>query len=343
MKNKTCLFFGYLATEDEKFNGQTIRTRNVKRLLEDNLKWSVTTYDTQLLPKRPWSIIKYLFKIPFYDSVFLLPAHRGVKVLLPLVVAVASLFNKQIYYVAIGGWLPSYLQRYKYLNYFMKKVSVLLVQTRNMYNELQSKVLPAKVEIFPNFKFYDYAKHTTLRAEESTSLKVVFISRVCLDKGLDTVKSIAEVIDKEKLKINIDLFGPIAPEDETYLSGLLSQHDSIKYGGILSLDLIFSTLSEYDVMLFPTHHMTEGFPGVILDAYIAGIPIIASNWENSQEFVSPDFGFIFNHNDPNEAVSYLKKLINDPSLLLSMKENSYRNREKFSTATITQKFQSFDI
>ena len=44
-------------------------------------------------------------------------------------------------------------------------------------------------------------------------------------------------------------------------------------------------LAHYDCMLFPTHYDGEGFPGVILEAYMAGIPVIASRWKFNDEFV----------------------------------------------------------
>ena len=81
-------------------------------------------------------------------------------------------------------------------------------------------------------------------------------------------------------------------------------------------------LINYDVMLLPTEIYTEGFPGSILDAYIAGIPVIATEWKHSHEFIDDKFtGFIVPFGDcQNEFNDKILTLYNDRELLLQMKQ-----------------------
>ena len=40
------------------------------------------------------------------------------------------------------------------------------------------------------------------------------------------------------------------------------------------------------MLLFPTKHKDEGFPGTIVDAFCAGLPVIASNWTSCCDIVT---------------------------------------------------------
>jgi glycosyltransferase involved in cell wall biosynthesis len=60
-------------------------------------------------------------------------------------------------------------------------------------------------------------------------------------------------------------------------------------------------------MLFPTTWKGEGFPGVIIDAFIAGLPVIASNWNMNNEIIVDGVnGFIF---EPNNCLALVEKMI----------------------------------
>ena len=74
--------------------------------------------------------------------------------------------------------------------------------------------------------------------------------------------------------------------------------DYVKYEGELSPDQIQDRLSYYDVLLFPTTYYTEGLPGTIIDAFSAGLPVIATNWKHAEELICNEKdGFIVPFSD----------------------------------------------
>ncbi len=78
-------------------------------------------------------------------------------------------------------------------------------------------------------------------------------------------------------QVIIDIYGPIYNEYLTeFEEECQNSSENLNYKGVLQPDEIYQVLSEYDLMLFPTQYYTEGFPGSILDAYISGLPVIAS-------------------------------------------------------------------
>lgn len=334
---KKCSFFGYLSTFEPSVNGQTLRTRNLRRLLEEELGYVVDSYDTQEFPVRPFSIFRKLVAIRKCDLVFMSFAHRGILFLLPLIFLTSFIFKKKIYYVAIGGWLPEFLKGYRYLRYFISRLDYLFVQSDILSVEINEILPRARVKVLPNFKFYNFHKEDVANSkDERKRLRLVYLSKICEEKGIDTMEYIAMNLKELDANIDIDLYGPIDSEFKPHLNRILSNNTLLKYNGILDQANVFETLSKYDSMIFPTHYRTEGFPGVILDSFIAGIPVIAADWKFSSEFIKPEFGFIFPHNSPEVALNYIMKIYEDSDLLNRMKAASYRQREVFSVSAMTQ-------
>ena len=88
---------------------------------------------------------------------------------------------------------------------------------------------------------------------------------------------------------------------------------NIQYRGVLDLTNIsgYEKLASYDVMLFPTFWDDEGFPGVIVDAHIAGLPVIASDWNMNREVIEHNkTGRIIPVHSPDSLAREMGKFIN---------------------------------
>ena len=46
-------------------------------------------------------------------------------------------------------------------------------------------------------------------------------------------------------------------------------------------------------MLFPTYWKGEGFAGIFIDAFISGVPIIASDWAHNRQFLKENETALF--------------------------------------------------
>ncbi len=88
----------------------------------------------------------------------------------------------------------------------------------------------------------------------------------------------------------------------------------------MTTDKGYDLLSTYDMMLFPTYWRGEGFPGVVLDANIAGVPIIASDWNlNTEVIENNQTGIIIPTHDPEALFEAMKKVIAGEIDLYAMK------------------------
>ena len=137
-------------------------------------------------------------------------------------------------------------------------------------------------------------------------------------------------------KIIIDFYGQIDSCDNEYFQENIQKYDFISYKGSLLPAKIHSTLSLYDILLLPTHYYTEGFPGSVLDAYYAGIPVIVTNWKYANEFVvNEKSGFIIPfENGEKELINTIIKLENHPTLLVEMKNEAKKKGIEYSPLSI---------
>ena len=180
--------------------------------------------------------------------------------------------------------------------------------------------------VLPNFKDFDFhvEKNNSPRQE---GFRFVFLSRITKSKGIDVIFAANKILRNCELKINfqIHFYGEI---DKSYLeefnSGL---GETMIYKGYLDIighpNPSYLILSDYDCMLFPTYWYGEGFPGVLIDAYISGLPVIASNWNMNSEIVSNEkTGLMINIHDEKALAESMLRLMEDWSLLSKLSENA---------------------
>ena len=108
--------------------------------------------------------------------------------------------------------------------------------------------------------------------------------KIMEEKGCKDILDAADAL-RDKYTFSIDFYGKINDNFKEYFLNRLSEN--VRYKGFLDLtsDEGYKKLSEYDVMLFPTFWKGEGFAGVFIDAFISGLPIIATDWAHNKAFL----------------------------------------------------------
>ena len=157
-----------------------------------------------------------------------------------------------------------------------------------------------------------------------------FVSRVEQSKGLDTLKELAELLDKEGLsdQVKIDFYGQKTDE---YFDCYLSSIKMFEYCGVLQPDEIVPRLKQYDALIFPSHYAGEGCPGILVEALFASIPIIASNWKYNGEFViNGDNGYLCETLSAQAYVEAIKTFLANTTLRQRMAARSYERSQEFS-------------
>lgn len=325
-------YFGYLTNQ---LDGQTVKTRDVYRLAkEQSGNYAVDYFDTQDLKKNKLMVLRMFWKVIQCDTLFYLPAHNNLKVFFPIIFIFFRLFRFKIHYFVVGGWLREYLTNRPVHRCMLSRINGIHVETKRLKDELEEYYHFKNVDIFPNFRFFDYEpKHS-----ESKKLRIVFMARVLKQKGIDWIFKLAEHIATNKLqeKYSITFYGPETDEDKEYFETNVAKYEFVEYLGTLLPSEIHETLSQYDVMLLPTHFYTEGLPGSIVDAYISGIPVIVTEWKHSHEFVDDgESGYIVPfENGQQLMIEKVLLLENDRILLNRLKDNVLVKRMEFKPPTL---------
>ena len=318
---------GNLGASELQLNGQTLRTRLVRDQFIRRLGSSrVSTADTAQIGRRPLWVLVALHRC-FRDCevVCIMLGQRGLRILIPLLAWWRRIYGREVHYLVVGGWLPAFLADKPGLCRRVGKLDGLHVQSGRMERDLRQLGI-TRVEYLPNFRDFSATplSESKLEHQEGTELKLVFLSRVIPEKGLALcVQAVKEINSApDSLRVSLSIYGPVSDAYQQWLGELLRIcPGSVNYQGPLEPQKVVGTLSDYDVLLFPTWYSGEGFPGVIVEAYAAGIPVIASDWQDNGEAVESGVtGQLVKTGDEKALREAIIRLLEQPALLIRMKQ-----------------------
>lgn len=329
-------FFGFRTTL---YDGQTIKTRNILELLRDK-KLYVDYYDTQDFRINKRSIFSMFAKVLKCDKLFYLPAHNNLRYIFPIVFLLSKFARADVHYFVVGGWLKEFIENKPFIKFCLSKIKGIHCETLSMKQSLEIDCGFKNVDVFPNFRIHDFV--STVHHEEG-KLRIVFMARILRKKGIDSIFVMGDHIIRNRLedKISVDFYGPLY--DREFFEENIVNYRFMRYHGPLEQEKIYATLEKYDVMVFPTHFFTEGLPGSIIDAYISGIPVVATKWKYATEFViDGQSGFILPFEDDGtilyEKILYL---FQNPEILSKMKEGVKKQKYIFSSENAWRLMESY--
>lgn len=294
----------------------------VKYLREKNLH--VTTVDTENWKRNPFILFRLLFHLLFSShATFILAANSMSSY---KVIRLFSMMprRRHLVYWAIGGCIADWIKEGRVEKRPYSAIDLFIVEGRNMQRTL-AEVGFQNVIVVPNFKHIDYVPSGASKTQESAPLRFVFLSRIIPEKGCDTIINAAKLLNKtRKDKFAVDFWGPFESSYEKEFLGQIETLDNVEYRGFLDLSKQenYDILAQYDAMLFPTRWEGEGFPGIIIDAFVAGLPVIASDWSQNADIIeNGKTGVILKENSAEALCEAMLLFINDRKNIEEMKCN----------------------
>ena len=162
--------------------------------------------------------------------------------------------------------------------------------------------------------------------------RFVYVGHVRHAKGIPEIIAAAEALSDD---VTVDVFGPFrAGTTRAIFDGCRK----VRYGGELSPDQVIATLWRYDALLMPTRLETEGYPGVILEAYCAGVPVIATRCGAIPEIVDESCGLLTAPGDAAGLRRAMTRLMSDEALYRRLRQGVRQKRELFDLERWVEQF-----
>jgi len=333
VRTKKVCVLGHFGFGKELINGQTIKTKTLANTFDEVFgRENVLKIDTH-------GGIKALFLLPIQvtyalfscENVVLLPAQRGVQLIVPLVSLLNRIFHRNTYYSVIGGWLPELIKKRKMLKYSLSRLTKIWVETTTLLKRLENSGLN-NVQVVPNFKKIHILSETELIFHQTEPLPLCSFSRVNKKKGIeDAVDAVNKINKKNGRQVfSLDIYGPIDKGEMQWYEEI--QHkftEGISYKGVIPPEESVNVIKNYYALLFPTQYFTEGVPASIIDSYSAGVPVVCSQWESFADVVvEGKTGISFDFGSTDGLLEALEKVKN-PSTLNEMKINCIVEAQKY--------------
>lgn len=334
---------------NNQLDGQTVKTRNVCQLLRSYSSDEIMDVDTQGMRRNPLLIFRMIYRLIKCHTAIIIPARKSLTYLFPVVYIMSKIFRFNIILICVGGWQLEYFKgdsvtRPHVLQLKMcKKIRAFLPEMEKVNNDLKREFGFQNTEVFLNFR---HINPLISNRNETETLKLVYLGRIQKRKGYETIFNFVDNLKNKPLNITVIFFGQIDKCDIEEFSSLVNRYsDYVKYEGELSPDQIQDRLSYYDVLLFPTTYYTEGLPGTIIDAFSAGLPVIATNWKHAEELICNEKdGFIVPFSDgQDEFNDRIVFLYNNRKILSDMKQCSRNKALLFSEEIAWQTLSKYLI
>lgn len=331
--NKKIGIIGHFGGKENILDGQTIKTKILYEELSKATDWKIIKVDTYYKKKNPIKLLIDTFKCLFSTKdIIVLLSGNGMKFYFPILSFFAQRFRTNIYHDVIGGNLDVYVSKYPKFKKYLNSFQINWVETEGVKEKLVKQGIK-NCEVMPNFKRLSIVNIDTLKENISEPYRFCIFSRVMREKGIEDAIAAIESINEEKGRrvCSLDIYGRIDDGYVERFNKILKQvTDAIQYKGTIPYDKSVEAIKDYYTLLFPTYWEGEGFPGTIVDAFSAGLPVIATDWNCNGEIVNNRVNGILY---PNEEIKTLKEaleyLIKNVGSIGQMKINCIFSAKKF--------------
>lgn len=330
--NKQIGIIGHFGGNEDFFDGQTIKTRILYEEIRKSTDWKISTVDTYEKSQKPLKLfidtIKCLIQS---DDVIVLLSKNGMRFCFPLLSFWTRTFHVNIYHDVIGGNLDTYVQKYPQFKKYLNSFRLNWVETNKLKESLQ-KVGVSNCVVIPNFKRLKLEE--VQYKEYKEPYRFCTFSRVTKEKGIeDAVKAVQEINhEMGRTFCSLDIYGSVDERYREQFTKLINNPylKNVYYKGVIPYNKSVETIRNYYALLFPTFWDGEGFPGTIIDAFSAGVPVIGTDWNSNAEIIENEKnGILYPNAENNDLKSSIKWLINNKDKMPYIKENCILSAQKY--------------
>jgi glycosyltransferase involved in cell wall biosynthesis len=238
-----------------------------------------------------WQTVRRLGQ---YDTVMLHGTINDYLFFAPFIVWLARLRGKRVVLRKFAGNFAQYYGKTNILSrallrYALKHADVLCWETKALVEF--GRQFNARSVWFPNVR-----KDCGIRrGSRPYQRRLVFLSRVEKMKGIFTLIDAMKILGSD---YRLEIYGPLSGIEPGELQG-----ENYSYHGSVEAAKVPQKLAENDVLILPTKWGTEGYPGVIIEAYGVGVPAVSTPMGAIPEIVSDGTTGFFTPVDDAQALA----------------------------------------
>lgn len=290
-------------------------------------------------PVKLFKRITYIFKNS--ENIFIMLASTGYFRISSLIVFLKEKYNCKVHEIVIGGVRHNYIAKGHGRLKNEKKIDYIYVESEYMVNEYK-KLCLNQTEYLPNYKNFPILSEKDIGINrKNDGLWICTFSRIDEYKGIDTAIKIVEKMNRlnSERKIRLDIIGPIKKDYRKTFGIIYAKTDKhyINYIGSVETEKAQAILKKYDVLIFPTCWNAEGFPGTFIDAFSAGLPVIANYRETFKDVIEDGInGYLISDNDVDAFCKILQEVMDDKDKLERMKHAALESSKKYLSEIVLE-------
>jgi glycosyltransferase involved in cell wall biosynthesis len=254
-----------------------------------------------------------------------------------LLCVLSRCLGKHCYIRFFGGRPVPFLKTYpavvqKFIFFGLRLAKRISIETQIGAIEFP-EFLQRKFEIIPGYRHRIPAELPSSSASDA-SVRFVYVGGISEEKGIETLlNSFSELLTKGKKDrlLELHLYGT----GSDYYMDKISKISGVYYHGVIDNIELRRQLTSYDVFVFPSVYDNEGHPGVLIEALMAGLPIISSDQTVIREFLSDKFNcLLVNPGDIHGLFSAMDTMAKDHALRRRLSKAALETSSMFDAVNV---------
>lgn len=267
-----------------------------------------------------WQIIRLCRKC---DLVFLHGSRNDYFYIAPYVTLISKLYHKPFFLKKFAG----YFDKDYNSALALKKIGIRwsMRNATGLYWETQNLLTFGK-QFNVNSKWVPNTRYKTPYQRDISSgfdkKKIVFMSHVRKEKGIDELMEALKSLGDE---YRVDIYGTLMGYEPEELGGC--------YCGVVPSDKVPEVLSQYSLLLLPTWF--EGYPGIIIEAFGCGVPVVASRVGGIPEMIEDGVnGLMCEAHDSKSLVDTIRRI--DDLDYMQLSKSALKSFDKYNAEIVNK-------
>lgn len=209
------------------------------------------------------------------------------------------------------------------------RADLLLLETRQLVNDFGGNFATAW---FPGTRQMPPRE----RAYRDTCRRLLFLAQLRPEKGLP---ELLEAAPRFPASVTLSVFGPAMPGFDPHN---IDAVPNATYGGSVPPERVAAILEAHDALVLPSRHRGEGYPGVVIEAFQMGLPVIVTPLAPIRELVTHgEDGLYVAMASIDSLVDAVARLAADDQLFRRLRAGALATGERFRSDRAAARFEDF--